>query len=131
MSSLNEIRPFVCSICQAKFKNKQFLQRHMISHTSLRSFICDICGKTYKYKKGLNRHIQKVHTEMWESMKQQHPRKRCNTFDVGHFLSLEEDSSYKIDEALENQVFKEVSVNENVNIEDATCRVIFTSPFPA
>ncbi|CAG9323035.1 unnamed protein product [Blepharisma stoltei] len=129
MSSLNEIRPFVCPICQARFKNKQFLQRHMVSHTSLRSFLCDVCGKSYKYKKGLNRHLQKVHTEVWESMKLQHPRRRCNAFDVSRFLSLD-DPPYKLNETLKNQILKEVTVDENVAIKDTACRVIFTSPYP-
>lgn len=130
MSSAIENRPFVCSICTTRFKNKQFLQRHMISHTSLRNFLCEMCGKSYKYKKGLNRHIQKIHSEIWESMRVQQPRKRCQTFDVSQFLSLD-DSPYRPNESLENKVFKEKSINESVSLKESTCRIIFTSPYPA
>jgi uncharacterized Zn-finger protein len=54
-------RPFSCSLCSLSFTSKQFLQRHMTSHSDIREFSCQICSKTYKYKKGLNRHIKKSH----------------------------------------------------------------------
>jgi len=106
------IRPFACHICHARFKNKQFLQRHYISHTDERNYSCEICGKTYKYKKGVNRHKQKIHSESYIPRRKH--TKRTKSYKPEDFLALPETKENK---------------RENPDLKPIY-QVIFTSPFP-
>lgn len=84
-------RPYACCLCKLAFKSKQFLQRHMTSHSDAREFSCQFCQKTYKYKKGLNRHIKKLHNiGVFDILK---PLKKH--FKVEDFLDLVKEDKYK------------------------------------
>lgn len=90
MENSKNLRPFPCSICKLAFKSRQFLQRHMVSHSDARNYSCSYCGKTYKYKKGLNRHIKKLHQigdpDLSKSLKKH--------FKVEDFLDLAYEDKY-------------------------------------
>jgi hypothetical protein len=91
MEFSNSSRPFPCSLCKLAFKSKQFLQRHMASHSDAREFSCHFCEKTYKYKKGVNRHIKKFHNfgdfDLIKPLKKH--------FKVEDFLDLAKDEKYR------------------------------------
>lgn len=82
-----DLKPFQCAICNLGFKKKQFLERHMTSHSSSRDFSCQFCQKTYKYKKGLNRHIKKIHNFNLPETRKIYKKK----FKVEDYLNLDED----------------------------------------
>lgn len=63
-----ETRPFVCEICQKRFKTKQFLKRHFNVHSEERKHKCELCESTYKYRKGLNRHYRKYHNNYYKTI---------------------------------------------------------------
>ena len=77
-------RAFPCPSCTLAFKSRQFLQRHMISHSDSRDFPCQYCEKSYKYKKGLNRHVQKLHLLSVSETKKQLRKK----FKIEDYLDL-------------------------------------------
>ena len=50
-----------CCLCNASFKYKSMLCRHMLIHTGERPHTCDVCGKTFSRRGHLKRH-KLVHT---------------------------------------------------------------------
>eukprot|EP00831_Metopus_contortus_P027049 TRINITY_DN22849_c0_g1_i5.p1 TRINITY_DN22849_c0_g1~~TRINITY_DN22849_c0_g1_i5.p1 ORF type:complete len:277 (-),score=42.09 TRINITY_DN22849_c0_g1_i5:114-944(-) len=52
-------KPYKCSIdnCDAKFKSKDKLQRHLTVHTNERQYTCPKCKKNFKRKDHLSRHL--------------------------------------------------------------------------
>lgn len=99
-------RPYPCTICDLAFKSKQFLQRHMTSHSDDRNHLCLYCEKSYKYRKGLNRHIKKTHklgvNDSIKSLKKQ--------FKVEDFLDLAKESKYKPQKIWDFEKGREVEV---------------------
>lgn len=54
-------KPFGCTICQAKFSRKAYLDAHKRTHTGEKPFQCMICTKLFSQKSSLNTH-KKIHT---------------------------------------------------------------------
>jgi hypothetical protein len=49
-----------CAACQTTFKNKTFLQKHIIGmHLPGKRYICSLCGKRFRWNGGLARHRNK------------------------------------------------------------------------
>lgn len=106
MEFSNISRPYPCSLCQLAFKSKQFLQRHMTSHSDSRNFICQFCEKTYKYKKGLNRHIKKFHNLcMFDKNK---PLRKH--FKVEDYLDLNEQDKFTPKKIFDHSLGKEIEI---------------------
>ena len=63
IKSIHEgIKPYQCSMCDAKYAVKSYLNEHMISvHESKRPYECAFCESKFKIQKNLNRHIREVH----------------------------------------------------------------------
>ena len=53
-------KPYVCSICDKRFAQKQHLQKHQTTHSDERKFKCNICPdeRYFKTKCQLSRHMQ-------------------------------------------------------------------------
>ena len=54
-------RPFKCHICKTRFKKKVYLDTHMKLHSNMRTFICKICPSNFFTRKALEIH-ERVHT---------------------------------------------------------------------
>ncbi|GFR98397.1 zinc finger protein draculin [Elysia marginata] len=55
-----ELLPYMCISCQKGFYTKTGYNLHMQAHTG-RSFACPVCEATFKLKHHLKRHLVKVH----------------------------------------------------------------------
>lgn len=53
---------YICEQCGLHVRNKQQLQRHMITHTDSRPYKCDLCGQFFRDQKYVATHIQRIHT---------------------------------------------------------------------
>lgn len=53
-------RVYECTICHWKFKIRQHLTRHMLSHTDEKRFKCEVCGKSFNRKSNMKNH-RKIH----------------------------------------------------------------------
>ena len=47
--------------CSKSFRTKMELSLHLLSHTSEKPHKCDTCNATFKYKQALQRHIKSLH----------------------------------------------------------------------
>lgn len=56
---------FPCGECGKHFPNRNFLKRHMASHSGARNYACTFagCEQTYKYEKDLRNHYN-IHTNI-------------------------------------------------------------------
>ena len=70
-------RVYECTICHWKFKIRQHLTRHMLSHTDEKRFECEVCGKTFNRKSNMKNH-RKIHAG--------YTCEKCNQ----HFTSLKD-----------------------------------------
>lgn len=100
--SVHRERPYKCTVCPRKFKNKCFLDKHSATHSVVRSYVCELCGLGLSTNNGLKRHIAGVH----EMRKQKKYRRSitCTLCDVKfpklleakeHFLAIHTKDSWK------------------------------------
>lgn len=56
----SNVKPFVCSLCNAGFGRKDHLQRHMLKHTAQQDkpYHCEVCGKGLNSPQHLERHLK-------------------------------------------------------------------------
>lgn len=54
-------KPFQCTKCSRKFKNKSFLDKHTAMHANFRPYVCELCGLRVTTNNALKRHILGVH----------------------------------------------------------------------
>ena len=64
MRTHNGEKPYVCCICDKRFAQKNYLQRHQETHSDERKFKCTICPdeRSFKTKNQLSTHM-KLHYE--------------------------------------------------------------------
>ncbi|XP_053382898.1 zinc finger and BTB domain-containing protein 17-like isoform X4 [Mercenaria mercenaria] len=48
-----------CEICGKKFRHKQGLNQHKVTHTGEKPYKCDICGKAFALRNNFKRHLVK------------------------------------------------------------------------
>ena len=57
-SNGNILKYYLCDLCEATFKRRDHLQRHMrCVHSAVNPFSCEICGKTFKLRYILKKHM--------------------------------------------------------------------------
>ena len=71
-------KKFLCSLCNAEFKNKTDLGSHVRTvHKGKKAFVCRMCKnpKTFETEGSLNRHIKEAHfsSQVWEGGKRPNP----------------------------------------------------------
>ncbi|XP_053289850.1 zinc finger protein 771 isoform X5 [Pleuronectes platessa] len=54
-------KPFSCSECGTRFRQKSALTKHMMTHTGERPFSCSECGSRFRQKSALTKHMM-THT---------------------------------------------------------------------
>lgn len=87
-------RPFNCQFCDAKFKSKSDLRKHIDTHSSETPFKCPLCSFECRCCHTLNRHQKIVH----ENSKQIYECHVCDrTFTRGNNLSRHLTKTHKLD----------------------------------
>lgn len=54
-----EDRPYLCPVCEKRFKMHSLLQLHLFTHTDVKPYRCDICGSTYTQRGSMMLHRRK------------------------------------------------------------------------
>ena len=54
-------RPYTCGECGAKFKGFNHLDCHMMIHAGLKPYTCNECNKSFTQKCNLKRHMTNIH----------------------------------------------------------------------
>lgn len=65
VDGLDKERPFVCRVCDKRFKTKHALPYHMLLHTGETPFVCDFCGKGFRALISLKLHAKKHEDRGW------------------------------------------------------------------
>ncbi|KAI6060116.1 Zinc finger and BTB domain-containing protein 45 [Aix galericulata] len=59
-------KPHQCSICWRSFSLRDYLLKHMVTHTGVRAFQCSVCCKRFTQKSSLNVHMRTHRTERFQ-----------------------------------------------------------------
>uniref|UniRef100_A0A674J9M2 Zinc finger and BTB domain containing 45 n=1 Tax=Terrapene triunguis TaxID=2587831 RepID=A0A674J9M2_9SAUR len=59
-------KPHQCSICWRSFSLRDYLLKHMVTHTGVRAFQCSICCKRFTQKSSLNVHMRTHRPERFQ-----------------------------------------------------------------
>uniref|UniRef100_A0A669QBD1 Zinc finger and BTB domain containing 45 n=1 Tax=Phasianus colchicus TaxID=9054 RepID=A0A669QBD1_PHACC len=59
-------KPHQCSICWRSFSLRDYLLKHMVTHTGVRAFQCSICCKRFTQKSSLNVHMRTHRAERFQ-----------------------------------------------------------------
>ncbi|XP_018415077.1 PREDICTED: zinc finger protein 774-like [Nanorana parkeri] len=54
-------KPYICFVCDKRFKRATDLKEHLRVHTGERPFVCQVCGKGFTQSSALSSH-QRIHT---------------------------------------------------------------------
>lgn len=65
VDGLDKERPYVCRVCDKRFKTKHALPYHMLLHTAETPFICEFCGKGFRALISLKLHAKKHEGKGW------------------------------------------------------------------
>ncbi|XP_060586696.1 zinc finger protein 596-like [Ruditapes philippinarum] len=86
-----------CEVCGKKFRHKQGLNQHKVTHTGEKPFKCDICGKAFALRNNFKRHLVK----------------HMNFTQMGLVLKF----------MLKKSVYKSILAQcvENLSLENSTC----------
>lgn len=57
----DDLRKYVCEICNKRFNRPSHLQRHMVTHTGAKQFECDTCLKRFSQMSSLKQHNRNFH----------------------------------------------------------------------
>lgn len=57
LSSAGE-KPHQCAVCWRSFSLRDYLLKHMVTHTGVRAFQCAVCAKRFTQKSSLNVHMR-------------------------------------------------------------------------
>lgn len=66
---------FQCDICKKMYGAKSSLEYHMTAHSSERPFPCDLCDARFKHKRNVLKHILSVHKGQKPAKKVENPEK--------------------------------------------------------
>lgn len=56
------VKPFGCTVCEKRFRQKNHLADHVCMHTGEQPFTCSQCSKTFAIKRYLRLHV-KMHSD--------------------------------------------------------------------
>ncbi|KAB0350138.1 hypothetical protein FD754_014995 [Muntiacus muntjak] len=56
--SLAGEKPHQCAVCWRSFSLRDYLLKHMVTHTGVRAFQCAVCAKRFTQKSSLNVHMR-------------------------------------------------------------------------
>ncbi|NWV83890.1 ZBT45 protein, partial [Dasyornis broadbenti] len=59
-------KPHQCSICWRSFSLRDYLLKHMVTHTGVRAFQCGVCCKRFTQKSSLNVHMRTHRPERFQ-----------------------------------------------------------------
>lgn len=51
-------KPHQCAVCWRSFSLRDYLLKHMVTHTGVRAFQCAVCAKRFTQKSSLNVHMR-------------------------------------------------------------------------
>lgn len=57
-----EERPFSCSLCDKRFRHREYLRGHMNTHTKEQRYPCPFCDRKFQAWIGRKMHVAKYHT---------------------------------------------------------------------
>ncbi|NXU13914.1 ZBT45 protein, partial [Pardalotus punctatus] len=59
-------KPHQCSVCWRSFSLRDYLLKHMVTHTGVRAFQCGVCCKRFTQKSSLNVHMRTHRPERFQ-----------------------------------------------------------------
>lgn len=65
VDGVDKERPYICRVCDKRFKTKHALPYHMLLHTAETPFVCEFCGKGFRALISLKLHAKKHEGKGW------------------------------------------------------------------
>ncbi|EFA02991.2 hypothetical protein TcasGA2_TC010410 [Tribolium castaneum] len=60
---IHQANEFECDICHKKYKTEKVFKYHLKRHNSVQAYKCSLCDASFKIRNSLNRHIKNFHRE--------------------------------------------------------------------